>query len=171
MGCCWLIFQAGEAGSFQRSVALTDQQQADSALRLMIFGRCALKPFKPLRVMMKACAFRQAQRLVCRNLSQQREVVLGRCALMLFEQAFQPVVPAAQGYRAAGQRVPQVVFDVQGMQLAVGQLPRQIETEAVIAGGAIDQRLVMSIASHLAQYAAAFTHCDLHMALWCIRVP
>lgn len=65
----------------------------------------------------------------------------------------------------------EIVFDVQRMQFAVGQFPRQIKTEAVVAGGAINQCLVMGIASNLAKYPAAFTDCDLHMTLRRVRVP
>ncbi len=65
----------------------------------------------------------------------------------------------------------EVIFDVKRMWLAIGQFPGQIKTEAVIAGGAIDQRLVMNIARSLAQYPTALTHGDLHMPLRCSRVP
>ncbi|GLO04316.1 hypothetical protein PPUJ13061_42170 [Pseudomonas putida] len=91
--------------------------------------------------------------------------------LQLAQQRCNAFWPAANPNRATGKWLFKVVHDVQHMHLAVSQFPRQVKGEAMVTGGAICQCLVVGVAGGVADYLITFTHSDLHVAVWRLRVP
>ncbi|KLJ14412.1 hypothetical protein A3K88_18375 [Pseudomonas putida] len=120
---------------------------------------------------MPACTFRQAHGLVLGNLSQQGD----RCGVVrriqFMKQPFKALRPAAQANGATCQWLAKIIDDFQHMHLAIGQLPRQIDSKAVVTGGAVRQGLVVLFTYRPANHLIAFPYRNLHMSIRCLWIP